>query len=89
MAWIGIHQPVISILYLLFINFEKEVFKLFFEEIGPIVSADIATSSTGESKGYGFVVFAEEKSVELALNKIHILDQRQVYIYYLYFNIIS
>lgn len=51
-----------------------------FSKYGPIVEATIKTdTTTGRSRGFGFVLFADESSVDLSINdKDHVLNGKKI-----------
>lgn len=53
-----------------------------FSSFGNILSCKIATDSSGQSKGYGFVQFDTEEAAETAINKLNgmLLNDKQVYV---------
>lgn len=53
-----------------------------FSTFGNILSCKIATDSTGQSKGYGFVQFEAEESAQQAIEKLNgmLLNDKQVYV---------
>ncbi|XP_076959066.1 polyadenylate-binding protein 2-like [Bidens hawaiensis] len=53
-----------------------------FSTFGNILSCKIATDSTGQSKGYGFVQYDSEESVQQAIEKLNgmLLNDKQVYV---------
>ncbi|KAI3803708.1 hypothetical protein L1987_31868 [Smallanthus sonchifolius] len=53
-----------------------------FSTFGNILSCKIATDSTGQSKGYGFVQYESEESAQQAIEKLNgmLLNDKQVYV---------
>ncbi|XP_076887457.1 polyadenylate-binding protein 2-like [Bidens hawaiensis] len=53
-----------------------------FSTFGNILSCKIATDSTGQSKGYGFVQYDSEESAQQAIEKLNgmLLNDKQVYV---------
>ncbi|CAI9294573.1 unnamed protein product [Lactuca saligna] len=53
-----------------------------FSTFGNILSCKIATDSTGQSKGYGFVQYDAEESAQKAIEKLNgmLLNDKQVYV---------
>ncbi|KAJ0667140.1 putative RNA recognition motif domain, nucleotide-binding alpha-beta plait domain superfamily [Helianthus annuus] len=53
-----------------------------FSTFGNILSCKIATDSTGQSKGYGFVQYDGEESAQQAIEKLNVmlLKDKQVYV---------
>ncbi|KAJ0641150.1 hypothetical protein HanLR1_Chr16g0623971 [Helianthus annuus] len=53
-----------------------------FSTFGNILSCKIATDSTGQSKGYGFVQYDTEESAQQAIEKLNgmLLNDKQVYV---------
>ncbi|KAL4272895.1 hypothetical protein GQ457_13G007630 [Hibiscus cannabinus] len=53
-----------------------------FSTFGNILSCKIATDSSGQSKGYGFVQFDNEESAQKAIEKLNgmLLNDKQVYV---------
>ncbi|KAF5747013.1 polyadenylate-binding protein 2-like [Tripterygium wilfordii] len=53
-----------------------------FSSFGTILSCKIATDSSGQSKGYGFVQFENEVSAQTAIDKLNgmLLNDKQVYV---------
>jgi len=53
-----------------------------FSSFGNILSCKIATDSTGQSKGYGFVQYDSEESAQQAIEKLNgmLLNDKQVYV---------
>ena len=52
--------------------------RLYFERFGPVECVSLVFDTIGRSKGYGFVTFKDPESVEAVMNKIHVIDLRQV-----------
>lgn len=46
-----------------------------FSAFGPILSCKVATDSSDQSKGYGFVHFEKEGAAKLAIDKVHALPK--------------
>lgn len=61
-----------------FINLILGALRHYFERFGPVESVSLVYDPTGRSKGYGFVTFKEPESVNAVLQKIHVIDHRQV-----------
>ncbi|KAI7729408.1 hypothetical protein M8C21_010246, partial [Ambrosia artemisiifolia] len=53
-----------------------------FSTFGNIISCKIATDSTGQSKGYGFVQYDSEEAAQKAIEKLNgmLLNDKQVYV---------
>lgn len=53
-----------------------------FSSFGNILSCKIATDSSGQSKGYGFVQFDNEESAQTAIDKLNgmLINDKQVYV---------
>ncbi|ESQ53728.1 hypothetical protein EUTSA_v10024683mg [Eutrema salsugineum] len=53
-----------------------------FSTFGNIVSCKVAVDSSGQSKGYGFVQYADEDSAQKAIEKLNgmLLNDKQVYV---------
>ena len=53
-----------------------------FSSFGNIVSCKVAVDSSGQSKGYGFVQYANEESAQKAIEKLNgmLLNDKQVYV---------
>ncbi|KAI9128229.1 hypothetical protein K1719_001222 [Acacia pycnantha] len=53
-----------------------------FSSFGNILSCKVATDSSGQSKGYGFVQFENEDSAQTAIEKLNgmLLNDKQVYV---------
>jgi len=53
-----------------------------FSTFGNILSCKVATDSSGQSKGYGFVQFDNEESAQKAIEKLNgmLLNDKQVYV---------
>ncbi|KAJ8767073.1 hypothetical protein K2173_012631 [Erythroxylum novogranatense] len=53
-----------------------------FSSFGNILSCKVATDSTGQSKGYGFVQFDTEEAAQKAIEKLNgmLLNDKQVYV---------
>jgi RNA recognition motif-containing protein len=56
----------------------KERLKEYFEKFGEITYVNIMTNEFGESRGFGFVDVKGEEAVAKILQKIHILDLKQL-----------
>lgn len=53
-----------------------------FSTFGTILSCKVATDSSGQSKGYGFVQYENEESSQKAIEKLNgmLLNDKQVYV---------
>lgn len=53
-----------------------------FSTFGNIVSCKVAVDASGQSKGYGFVQYADEESAQKAIEKLNgmLLNDKQVYV---------
>lgn len=74
---------MVSAIFLFVIDFydgDVADFKNYFEEFGTVVSAEVMFNrETNKSRGFGFVVFEAENSVDLVLeDRNHTIDGKSV-----------
>ena len=49
-----------------------------FEAFGEVIECTVMRDSSGHSRCFGFVTFADPATVDLVIRQIHILDAKQV-----------
>lgn len=55
--------------------------KAYFEQFGQVIDCHIMRDPTGKSRCFGFVNFSDPSIPDVILQKTHILDGKQVFIF--------
>ena len=56
----------------------EEKLREHFEVFGEVIECTVIRDSTGQSRCFGFVTFADPATVDQVVRQIHILDAKQV-----------